>query len=55
VTLGPVLDAHEKVLITSPQGMGQGGEGDSASFDVPISPGLSGVVILLTVTFGVDG
>lgn len=51
--LGEVLDIHEKVLVTSPQGMMQGGEGDSASFDIPVSPGVSGVVILLTVTFAI--
>jgi uncharacterized protein YggE len=51
--LGVVLDVHEKVLITSPYGMVQGGEGDSASFDIPASPGMSGVTVLLTVTFGI--
>lgn len=51
--LGEVLDVHEKVLVTSPQGMMQGGEGDSASFDIPISPGVVGVIVLLTVTFGI--
>jgi uncharacterized protein YggE len=49
--LGEVLDVHEKVLVTSPQGMMQGGEGDSASFDIPISPGVVGVIVLLTVTY----
>ncbi len=49
--LGRLIDAHEKVLVTSPQGMSQGGEGDSASFDIPVSPGMTGVVVLLTVTF----
>ncbi len=49
--LGPVLDAHEKVLITSPQGMMQGGEGDSATFDIPVAPGVTGVTVLLTVTY----
>lgn len=51
--LGDVLDVHEKVLMTSPQGMSQGGEGDSASFDIPISPGVVGVVVLLTVTYAI--
>ncbi|MEA2000631.1 MAG: SIMPL domain-containing protein [Actinomycetota bacterium] len=51
--LGAVLDIHEKVLITSPQGMMQGGEGDSASFDIPVSPGVAGVTVLLTVTFAI--
>jgi uncharacterized protein YggE len=51
--LGDVLDVHEKVLITSPYGMVQGGEGDSASFDIPASPGKSGVTVLLTVTFAI--
>ncbi len=51
--LGSVLDVHEKVLITSPQGMMQGGEGDSASFSVPVSPGVSGVIVLLTVTYAI--
>jgi uncharacterized protein YggE len=49
--LGPVLDVHEKVLITSPQGMVQGGEGDSAAFDIPVAPGVAGVTVLLTVTY----
>ncbi len=49
--LGRLLDAHEKVLVTTSQGMYQGGEGDSASFDIPVSPGKTGVVVLLTVTF----
>lgn len=49
--LGAVLDVHEKVLITSPQGMVQGGEGDSASFDIPVAPGSAGVIVLLTVTY----
>lgn len=53
VPLGDVLDIHEKVLLTSSHGMMQGGEGDSASFDIPVSPGVSGVVILLTVTFAI--
>ncbi len=53
VPLGDVLDIHEKVLVTSSHGMSQGGEGDSASFDIPVSPGVSGVVILLTVTFAI--
>jgi uncharacterized protein YggE len=52
--LGDVLDVHEKVLVTSPQGMMQGGEGDSASFDIPISPGVVGVIVLLTVTYAID-
>jgi uncharacterized protein YggE len=52
--LGDVLDIHEKVLITSPQGMMQGGEGDSASFDIPVSPGRAGVTILMTVKFAVS-
>lgn len=51
--LGAVLDAHEKVLVSTPQGMYQGGEGDSASFDIPVSPGQSGVVVLLTVSFAI--
>lgn len=51
--LGEVLDVHEKVLVTSPQGMMQGGEGDSASFDIPVSPGVVGVVVLLTVTYAI--
>jgi len=51
--LGQVLDVHEKILVTSPQGMMQGGEGDSASFDIPVSPGVVGVVVLLTVTYAV--
>ena len=51
--VGVVLDVHEKVLITGPQGMVQGGEGDSASFDIPASPGVAGVVVLLTVTFSI--
>jgi uncharacterized protein YggE len=51
--LGEVLDAHEKVLLTSSQGMMQGGEGDSASFDIPVSAGVSGVTVLLTVTFAI--
>ena len=51
--LGVVLDVHEKVLVTSPQGMSQGGEGDSASFDIPVSPGVVGVVVLLTVTYAI--
>jgi uncharacterized protein YggE len=49
--LGDVLDVHEKVLVTSSQGMMEGGEGDSASFDIPVSPGVSGVTVLLTVTY----
>ncbi len=48
---GDVLDVHEKVLVTTSQGMYQGGEGDSASFDIPVSPGVAGVVVLLTVTY----
>jgi len=51
--LGDVLDVHEKVLVTTPQGMMQGGEGDSASFDIPVSPGRVGVVVLLTVTYAI--
>lgn len=51
--LGEMLDAHEKVLVTTSQGMYQGGEGDSATFDIPVSPGVTGVVVLLTVTFAV--
>lgn len=51
--LGEMLDAHEKVLVTTSQGMYQGGEGDSATFDIPVSPGVSGVVVLLTVTFAI--
>lgn len=47
--LGVVLDVHEKVLVSTSQGMFQGGEGDSATFDIPVSPGVSGVVVLLTV------
>jgi hypothetical protein len=33
--------------------MMQGGEGDSASFDIPISPGVVGVIVLLTVTYAI--
>ena len=51
--LGEVLDVHEKVLVSTSQGMYQGGEGDSASFDIPVSPGVAGVVVLLTVTYGI--
>ncbi len=51
--LGVVLDVHEKVLMTSPQGMMQGGEGDAAAFDVPVSPGVAGVIVLLTVTYAI--
>ncbi len=51
--LGEMLDAHEKVLVSTTQGMYQGGEGDSATFDIPVSPGVSGVVVLLTVTFAI--
>lgn len=51
--LGGVLDAHETVLMTSSQGTMEGGEGDSAGFDVPVSPGVSGVIVLLTVTFAI--
>ncbi|MFW2333602.1 SIMPL domain-containing protein [Ilumatobacter sp.] len=51
--LGEVLDVHEKVLVTSPHGMRQGGEGDSAPFDVPTSPGVVGVIVLLTVTYAI--
>lgn len=51
--LGEMLDAHEKVLVSSSEGMAQGGEGDSASFDIPVAPGVAGVVVLLTVTFAV--
>lgn len=51
--LGELLDVHEKVLITSPQGMMQGGEGDSAAFDIPISPGVVGVIVLLTATYAI--
>ena len=51
--LGDVLDVHEKVLTTTSQGMYQGGEGDSASFDIPVSPGVTGVVVLLTVSFAI--
>lgn len=53
--LGEVLDVHEKVLLTSSQGMVHGGEGDAVSFDIPVSPGVSGVVVLLTVTFAIGG
>ncbi len=49
--LGRVLDVHEKVLLSSTQGMMAGGEGDAAAFDIPVAPGVSGVVVLLTVTF----
>jgi uncharacterized protein len=49
--IGKLLDVHEKVLLTSPAGMSQGGEGDSASFEVPVSPGVVGVIVLLTVTY----
>lgn len=51
--LGELLDAHEKVLVTSSQGMMEGGEGDTAAFSVPVSPGVSGVMVLLTVTFAI--
>jgi uncharacterized protein YggE len=51
--LGEVLDAHEKVLLTSSQGVMQGGEGDTAQFEIPVSPGVSGVIVLLTVTFAI--
>ena len=51
--LGDVLDVHEKVLVSTSQGMYQGGEGDSASFDIPVSPGVAGVVVLLTVTYAI--
>jgi uncharacterized protein YggE len=51
--LGVVLDVHEKVLVTSPQGMMQGGEGDTAAFDVPVAPGVAGVIVLLTVTYAI--
>jgi uncharacterized protein YggE len=54
-TLGPVLDIHEKVLLSNSSGMIQGGEGDSASFDIPASPGVAGVVVLLTVTYAIGG
>lgn len=53
--LGIVLDVHEKVLVSTSQGMYQGGEGDSASFDIPVSPGVAGVVVLLTVTYAIGG
>lgn len=53
-TLGELIDVHEKVLLTTPQGMMQGGEGDSATFDIPVSPGQVGVVVLLTATYAVD-
>lgn len=53
--LGEMLDAHEKVLVSTTQGMYQGGEGDSAHFDIPVSPGVAGVVVLLTVTFAIGG
>ena len=52
-SLGRVLDIHEKVLVTSSQGMSEGGEGDSAPFDIPVSPGVTGVVVLLTVTYAI--
>lgn len=51
--LGVVLDVHEKVLITSPHGMTEGGEGDAAVFDVPVAPGVAGVIVLLTVTYAI--
>lgn len=51
--LGEVLDVHEKVLVATSQGMYQGGEGDAVHFDIPVSPGQAGVVVLLTVTFGI--
>lgn len=53
-SLGQVLDVHEKVLVSTSRGMYQGGEGDAASFDIPVSPGVSGVVVLLTVTFELE-
>ncbi len=51
--LGDVLDIHEKVLLSNSSGMIQGGEGDSASFDIPASPGVAGVIVLLTVTYSI--
>lgn len=51
--LGEVIDVHEKVLVTSPRGMMEGGEGDTASFQIPIAPGVVGVIVLLTVTYGI--
>lgn len=51
--LGDVLDAHEKVLVSTSQGSYQGGQGDSAAFDIPVLPGQAGVVVLLTVTFAI--
>ena len=51
--LGEVLDVHEKVLMTSPQGMSAAGEGDSAPFVIPVSPGVTGVTVLLTATYAI--
>jgi uncharacterized protein YggE len=51
--LGELLDAHEKVLLSSSQGIREGGEGDAAAFDIPVAPGVSGVIVLLTVTFAI--
>jgi uncharacterized protein len=49
--LGKVLDVHEKVMMTTPSGMSQGGEGDAAPFDIPVAPGVAGVIVLLTVSY----
>jgi uncharacterized protein len=49
--LGEVLDVHEKVMMTTPSGMSQGGQGDAAPFDIPVAPGVAGVIVLLTVTY----
>jgi uncharacterized protein YggE len=53
VSLGELLDVHEKVLLSSSSGVMQGGEGDSGSFEIPVSPGVSGVIVLLTVTYAI--
>lgn len=53
--LGKVLDVHEKVLVTSPQGYMQGGEGDEGGFSVPMLAGVTGVTVLLTVTYAFGG
>lgn len=53
--LGDVLDVHEKVLVSTSQGMCQSGEGDSVSFDISVSPSVAGVVVLLTVTYATGG
>ncbi len=49
--LRAVVNLHEKVLSCRPRM--EGGEGDLASFDTPASPGVMGVVVLLTGTFAI--